>query len=145
MKQLIKFASNYADEFDVEAFTVWDSEKTEQFFAIAEIFFDVYPKSEFEVNFGTNEYLIFETYKKFRNCFEVLNIEDSEAEVFQKYFYYYLPENPPEFGTCSGVFDDNIFFEEFFNLNDEGKLPADVIEKLISLEPEFETWIKSDT
>ena len=145
MKQLIKFASNYADEFYVEAFTVWDSEKTEQFFAIAEIFFDDYPKSEFEVNFGTNECLTFETYNEFRDCFAVLNIEDSEAEVLQKYFYSYLPENPPVFGTGSGVFDDMIFFEEFFNLNDEGKLPADVIEKLISLEPEFETWIKSDT
>ena len=145
MKQLIKFASNYADEFDVEAFTVWDSEKTEQFFAIAEVFFDVYPESEFEVNFGTNEYLTFEGYKDFRNCFEVVNIEDSEAEVFQKYFHYYLPENPPVFGTACGVFEDNIFFEQFFNLNDEGKLPADVIEKLIQIEPEFETWIKMDT
>jgi hypothetical protein len=145
MKQLIKFASNYADEFDVEAFTVWDSEKTEQFFAIAEVFFDVYPESQFEVNFGTNEYLTFEGYEDFRNCFAVVNIEDSEAEVFQKYFYYHLPENPPEFGTCSGVFDDNMFLEEFFNLHDEGKLPAGVIEKLISLEPEFETWITMDT
>lgn len=145
MKQLIKFASNYADEFDVEAFTVWDSEKTEQFFAIAEIFFDVYPQSEFGVNFGTNEFFTFETYNEFRDCFAVLNIKDSEAEVFQKYFYSYLPENPPEFGTGSGVFDDNRFLEKFFNLHEEGNLPADVIEKLIKIKPEFETWIQVDT
>lgn len=145
MKQLIKFASNYADEFDVEAFTVWDSEKTEQFFAIAEVFFDVYSKREFEVSFGTNEYLTFVSYKDFRNCFEVINIKDSEAEVFQKYFYSYLPENPPEFGTACGVFDDNMFLEEFIIIKEEGKLPADVIEKIIALEPEFEKWITMDT
>lgn len=145
MKQLIKFASNYADEFDVEAFTVWDSEKTEQFFAIAEVFFDVHPEQEFEVNFGTNEYLTFEGYKEFRNSFEVVNIEETEAGVFQKYFYEYLPENSPVYGTGSRVFEDNMFFEELFNLHEEGKLPADVIEKLIKIEPEFEEWIKMDT
>lgn len=142
MKQLVKFKSDYADEFDVEAFVVKDHKEIEEFFALALIYFEVCPGKELEVGFGTNEDLTFSDYKDYRNSFEVFNLEDNEVEVFQKYFYQYLPENPPEFGTGSGVFDPMSFFEQFFNLYEDGELPENAIKELKRIEPEFEDWLK---
>jgi hypothetical protein len=143
MKQLIKFKSDWADEFTVEAFAVRTLEEVEELFTLAVIYFEVCPGKELEVGFGTNEDLTFSDYKDFRNCFEVFNLDDNEVKVFQKYFYYYLPENPTEFGTGSGVFDPMIFFEEFFRLYEDGELPEKAIEELNRIEPEFEVWLKS--
>jgi hypothetical protein len=142
MKQLVKFESDWADEFTVEAFAVRTLEEVEELFTLAMIYFEVCPGKELEINFGTNEALTFSDYKDFRNRFEVFNLEDNEVEVFQKYFYYYLPENPPEFGTGSGVFDPNVFFEEFFTLYKYGELPEKAIEELKQLVPEFDDWLK---
>lgn len=144
MKQLVKFEKEWADEFTVETFSVNDKKEFEKLFALAEIYFELFPGQELEVSFGTNESLTFENYKDYRDSFEVIDIKDNEAEVFQKYFYVYLPENPPEFGTGSGVFEHNMFYDEFFKLLDAGELPDDVIEKLKKIEPEFETWMKYD-
>jgi hypothetical protein len=84
MKQLVKFSDNWADEFNVEAFTVWDLEETQRYFEVAQILFDLFDGEEFEVGFGTNQNLEFSDYKDFRNHFEVINLEDGEARVFQK-------------------------------------------------------------
>lgn len=143
MKQLIKFKSDWADEFTVEAFTVRTLEEVEKLFTLAMIYFEVCPGKELEVGFGTNEDLTFSDYKDFRNCFEVFNLDDNEVKVFQKYFYSYLPENPPEFGTGSGVFDPMIFFEKFFLLYGDGELPEKAFEELNRIEPEFKDWLKS--
>ena len=141
MKQLVIFKDCWADEFDVEAFAVQEHEEVEKLFNLAEIYFELFPDQELEVSFGTNEQLTFEDYKSYRNCFKVHNLDEKEVEVFQKYFPQYLPEYPPEFGTGSGVFSVDIFYDEFFNLYDEGKLPESMIEKLKQIEPEFESWI----
>lgn len=142
MKQLVKFSKEWADEFTLEAFTVDDHQEVEKLFAIAEIYFEVF--GELELGFGTNEYIIFDDYKDYRNSFQVINITDDEAKVFQKYFYYYLPENIPEFGTGAGAFDQNTFYDEFFNPENKDKLQDDVIERLKKIEPEFETWMNLD-
>jgi hypothetical protein len=140
MKQLVKFEKDWADEFTLEAFTVVnDYKEVEKLFAIAEIYFEVF--GELELYFGTNEYITFDDYKDYRNSFEVSNITDDEANVFQKYFYYYLPENPPEFGTGIEAFDQNTFYDEFFNPENKDKLSDAVIERLKKIEPEFETWM----
>jgi hypothetical protein len=144
MKQLVKFEKEWADEFTVECFTVLDHSETETFFSVAEIFFDL--KKTMSCGFGSNQQLEFENYKSFRNCFEVINLTDEEAIVFQKYFSNkFSPESPPEFGTGSGIFDFNNFYEDFFELHDEGLLSENVIEKLKQLEPEFESWLNMVT
>lgn len=140
MKQLVKFEKDWADEFTVECFTVLDHSETETFFSVAEIFFDL--KKTMLCGFGTNQELEFENYKSFRNCFEVINLTDEEATVFQKYFSNkFSPESTPEFGTGLGIFEFNNFYEVFFELHEERLLPENVIEKLKQLEPEFESWL----
>jgi hypothetical protein len=142
MKQLVKFSKEWADEFTLEAFTVDDHQEVEKLFAIAEIYFELF--GELKLYFGTNMYIIFEDYHDYHNSFEVINITDDEAKVFQKYFYYYLPENIPEFGIEAGAFDQNTFYDEFFNSENKDKLQDDVIERLKKIEPEFETWMNLD-
>ena len=141
MKQLVKFSDNWADEFNVEAFTVWDLEETQRYFEVAQILFDLFDGEEFEVGFGTNQNLEFSDYKDFRNHFEVINLEDGEARVFQKCFPQYVPENLHEFGTGCGVFDFNVFYEHIFDFYSDGNLPESVINELKRIEPEFESWI----
>ena len=141
MKQLVKFNACWADEFNVEAFTLWDLEETQRYFEVAQILFDLFDGKEFEVGFGTNQDLEFSDYKDFRNHFEVINIEDSEARVFQMCFPHYDPEHPPEFGTGCGVFDLNVFYDHIFDFYSDGNLPESVINELGRIEPEFESWI----
>jgi hypothetical protein len=145
MKQLVKIDACWADEFNVEAFTVWDLEETQRYFEVAQILFDLLDGKEFEVGFGTNESLTFYDYKDFRNCFSVTNLEDSEAQVLQKHFPQYDPQSPPEFGTGSRIFDFNTLYDQIFNFYDEGNLLENVINQLKRIEPEFEKWLSLDT
>jgi|LakMenE01Jun11ns_1017448.scaffolds.fasta_scaffold9809416_3 hypothetical protein len=141
MKQLIKFQDNWADEFNVEAFAVKDYQEIEKLFALAKIYFDLFPGQELEIGFGTNETLTFCDYEDYRSRFTVTDLTESEVEVFQKHFPQYLPEILPVFGTGSGVFEFGIFYDHFFNLYDEGNLSDDIIDKLKQIEPvQFETW-----
>ena len=140
MKQLIKFEDNWADEFNVEAFAVKDYQEIEKLFALAKIYFDLFPGQELEIGFGTNEELTFRDYEDYRSKFTVTDLTESEVEVFREHFPQYLPEYLPVFGTGSGVFEFDVFCDHFFNLYNEGNLSDDIIDKLKQIEPEFETW-----
>lgn len=137
MKQLVKFSKCFPGDITLEAFTVTDHQEVEQLFALAEIYFEFFD----ELRIMYDEFNNFENYKDYRDSFTVIDITDDEAKVFQKYFYYYLPENPIEFGSGSWVFDQNIFYDEIFNPSNKDKLQGDLVEKLKKIEPEFETWM----
>src|SRR5574338_610881 len=96
-KLLVKFDSNYADEFDVEGFTImtendWEAHKTK-----VTNFFTALDKTRekdrwgnyrnpVEVYFGTNEQMIYETLDCYLTSFKVSEISDEEVAILQKHF-----------------------------------------------------------
>ena len=106
---LVKFYSNYADEFDCEGFCLydnmeefkrillitwlihhgdeWDSRKFKKF-SIEELENMVAPtsKQNMEMSFGTNEEFIFEDFEDFEDSFRCQEITKIEAEIIKKYF-----------------------------------------------------------
>lgn len=103
---LIKFSTNYADEFDIEGFIVWTEEKWEAHKAKVKGFFDDLadtplpdpggrPNSyanrqarSIEVYFGTNESIFYNDYNHYLGCFEVIELSkqgyDSLKELFNR-------------------------------------------------------------
>lgn len=92
---LVKVSADYADEFQCEEFKVFTQEEFNKFIEYYKNYFD--ENNEAEIYFGTNEFLIFESFTEFYDCLSVSEITDEEASVIQKLFGDY------SFGT-SGVF-----------------------------------------
>lgn len=104
MKQLfIQFSSNYADEFDVEGFTVMPEEQWEAHkLAVTKLFEKKAslplpePEKKYsrrnneirqvEVYFGTNESMIYENLQSYLDCFSTTELSDSEHELLLKLF-----------------------------------------------------------
>jgi hypothetical protein len=95
-KLLIKFDSNYADEFDVEGFTIMNESEWEKHKADVTAFFKkrdetVAPnrwghRDGVEVYFGTNEQMIYETLDCYLRSFTATEVSDEEIAVLQKHF-----------------------------------------------------------
>lgn len=112
---LIKFDSNYADEFDVDGFVVWTAAKWEAHKAAVTAYFDnrakrrgpkpelpphtdpkyyeVYDKvrkwergEEVERYFGTNEAVNFSGAEDYFRCFKTTEITPEEHDVLKKLF-----------------------------------------------------------
>ena len=81
---LIKFASNYADEFDVEGFIVMSED---EWFAHKDAVTSRFEnEDEIEVYFGTNESMIYESLDCYLDSFKITELTDEEHSVLQKLF-----------------------------------------------------------
>lgn len=105
-KLLVKFDSNYADEFDVAGFMVmtetqWEHHKVDAAKCFEQ--FEKLPQDKYgrrigkyggatdgiEVYFGTNEQMIYETLESYLDQFSVSEVSDSEIAVLEKFFNRY--------------------------------------------------------
>ncbi len=83
MPVLLKFDSNYADEFNIEGFVAiseaeWKSYKTKAKKAIG--------NSPHEYYFGTNESITFSGYKEYLKSFKATTISEEEYQFLLKTF-----------------------------------------------------------
>lgn len=102
---LVKFDSSYADEFDVEGFTVMSESEWQEHKAQAKKCFENFeklPKDQYgrrrnkygnrvdgiEVYFGTNEQMIYETLGCYLSSFSISEISDEDIAVLNKFFSY---------------------------------------------------------
>jgi len=94
---LVKFDSNYADEFDVEGFTIMSETEWEEHKAKVTAFFERRDQTRqkdqwgnyrdgVEVYFGTNEQIIYETLDCYLRSFKVQKISQEEIKVLKKFF-----------------------------------------------------------
>lgn len=100
MKQmlLVKFSSNYADEFDVDGFKIMSEEDWEKHVRAATNAFDNQPeaskrnklfgasKEPVELYFGTNEALEFNDLKEYLGAFVVTKLSSTEHKTLEKLF-----------------------------------------------------------
>lgn len=106
-KVLVKFKENYADEFDVYGFKILEKNKWNEKLEFAKDIFDkldvrnkekqklsqakmtgyrYHDTEQIEVYFGTNEQVMFSSYEDYLNAFTVIDIPDSDVEIFKLYF-----------------------------------------------------------
>ena len=93
---LIKFDSNYADEFDTEGFIVMSQSEWLKHITHVEKHFEKWNKTHepdrwgnrhgIEVYFGTNESMIYETFDCYRRSFKVAELSESDYEVLKRLF-----------------------------------------------------------
>lgn len=113
---LIKYHSNYADEFDVDGFAVWPESKWEEHKTAVTAWFDnrakkrgpkpelpaaytdpkyyeAYDKfrkwerdGEVECYFGTNEAVNYSSLEDYLRCFKTTEITEEELQVLTKFF-----------------------------------------------------------
>lgn len=76
MKLLVKFEKNYADEFDVYGFKIFDKEEWDILF---EEIKNSDKKTSYNCSFGTNEGWEDEPISDFVHDFETKELEDKEA------------------------------------------------------------------
>jgi hypothetical protein len=82
---LVKLESNYADEFDVEAFVVVSTEYFEN--AKARIrALDSESKSGLYMNFGTNEALEWGDFDDFEDSLEITPLNSEQVACFEQLF-----------------------------------------------------------
>lgn len=81
---LVKFDSNYADEFDIGGFIVMSEEDWEKHNVLVKKKFD--EEGEIEVYFGTNESMIWESYESYIGDFYVNKLSDEELKALKKLF-----------------------------------------------------------
>lgn len=94
---LIKYDSNYADEFDISGFRVMTEDEWEVIKTNAKKAFDTRPLEmhyyykdmravPLEIYFGTNEFVSYEKYEYWLNDFRISTISENEVEFFKKHF-----------------------------------------------------------
>jgi hypothetical protein len=85
---LVKFDDNWADEMDVSGFKIFDNldawnKALEKKKTILELEDD---EQYFEVCFGTNEYIEYDSFSEFLERFQITEISKDTAEVFGAMF-----------------------------------------------------------
>lgn len=73
---LIKMDSNWADEFDVNAFWITTDEEFEDW---KDILSKCYISDGFEIYFGTNEFISFSSYEDIIESLTIVELEESFA------------------------------------------------------------------
>lgn len=79
---LLKIDTCWADEFDVEGFTVSTKEKWDE---INEKLKDNFPCDQ-EFYFGTNEFITFDSYEDWKSGIKVIPITEDEAKDIRRLF-----------------------------------------------------------
>lgn len=93
---LVKYDSNYADEFDVEGFIVMPQSEWLKHITGVEKHFQKWDSEHepdrwgnregIEVYFGTNEQMIYEGFESYRRSFEVSELSDADYETLKRLF-----------------------------------------------------------
>lgn len=81
---LAVFDSNYADEFDVSGFAIWDEEMVTEFDEAVKQYFKTH--NELEIWFGTNESLLWESASEVIRSFKFTEISAEEETTLNKLF-----------------------------------------------------------
>jgi hypothetical protein len=90
MKLLVTFKENYADEFDVHGFTIVDQDKWNEY--VEHLKKELSGETMHEWYFGTNEFIIFETYGDkplfdiVMKSYNVTEIDDNIANQLKNIF-----------------------------------------------------------
>ena len=120
MPVLVKFKSNYADEFDCETFELFETEEAyeEALYKLIDLvqkYFSTH--KELEIGFGTNEQLIF----------------NSEAEVLRSFKKVNIEENT--YDELVSIFELNISYRNHFGT---GTSMAGMVERLYEEEEDYD-------
>lgn len=81
---LLQYSCNYADEFDVEGFTVMSESAWEEHKAMAAKIFE--ERGSVEVYFGTNEDISYYDLKEYMRSFMVKELTDVQFQVLKDLF-----------------------------------------------------------
>ena len=124
---LVKFDSNYADEFDVRGFVVMTATEWDRHKVLAEKVFvkkanvplpepdQKYSRCNEQarrvaVYFGTNEAIVYANFKEYLSSFEVVELDDSEYDTLKKFFTRW-EDGPIESGIVA-MLDDALEDED---------------------------------
>ena len=80
---LLKYDDNYADEFDISGFRVYDEPGYDSF--KERVKSAKYPQERY---FGTNEFVEFDSAKDYLKRIDISEISEIEAKVLMKLFSY---------------------------------------------------------
>lgn len=85
MLYLVQYKTNYADEFDVYGFSIWDRERLVEFNKTCD---KVRKNSDLPINhyFGTNEEIEFDSPQHLFSAFTVTELHEFEAQVLLNSF-----------------------------------------------------------
>lgn len=85
MKWLVKLADNWADEMDVEGFSIMSTDQFTQWAkTVEEVAKKIDEGHNFEWYIGTNEWIDWEDGKSFKEAFTCEVITDEEVEVLKR-------------------------------------------------------------
>lgn len=85
MMWLVNFADNWADEMDIEGFSIMSTGQFTQWArTVEEVAKKIDEGHSFEWYFGTNEWIDWETGKEFKEAFSCEVITDEEAYVLKR-------------------------------------------------------------
>ena len=85
MMWLVKFADNWADEMDIEGFSIMSTGQFTQWArTVEEVAKKIDEGHPFEWYFGTNEWIDWEIGKEFKEAFSCDVITDEEANVLKR-------------------------------------------------------------
>lgn len=101
-KLLVSFKCDWADEFEMEGFSVVDKEWWEKKVSQINTYFET--ETEYEEGFGTNESFIWTSAEDLLGCFEAVELSDEEAAVFEKYKHLAISYFPWLDGVIPGEY-----------------------------------------
>lgn len=85
MMWLVKFADNWADEMDIEGFSIMSTGQFTQWArTVEEVAKKIDEGHPFEWYFGTNEWIDWEIGNEFKEAFSCEVITDEEADVLKR-------------------------------------------------------------
>lgn len=86
---LLKTNWDYADEFNVYGIEIMPEREWLDILKKTKEFFEANPGKTVEAYFGTNEKIIYHSFKHWNDGIEVHEISESELETFKKFFGFY--------------------------------------------------------
>ncbi len=81
MKYLVKFSSDWADEFDMDGFRIMSEEEFEKYKTGMNN--EEYP---YEAGFGTNEWFDYDSSQDIMKDLTIVEMSEEDVIVFEKYF-----------------------------------------------------------
>lgn len=96
-KYIVRYSGNWADEMDLEGFSLMDGEELNKYIETAKKFFATGDTYSFYV--GTNEEVEYESLEDFLNDFTATAICDADHAVFQEHMagIGFFPDGPEYF------------------------------------------------
>lgn len=109
MMWLVKFVDNWADEMDIEGFSIMPTGQFTQWArTVEEVAKKIDDGRSFEWYFGTNEWINWDSGKEFKEAFSCEVITDEEADVLKRL----LLEDFDKYGIFPSGQDMTYFLED---------------------------------